>query len=114
MDPVVQAPPVLPVAAPVRQVAAPVLPAAPPAPPVATSYVVTLDTGQAMSVFGWGYIGRHPQAAAGEQCDHVIEIDDPNRSLSRTHASASTPPGSGWRTEARSTERPSSMRTARR
>jgi FHA domain len=85
-------PPVRPLEPPVREPAAPVRHAAPPvqqaAAPVcpATSYVVTLDTGQAMSVSGWGYIGRHPQAGPGERCNHVIEIDDPNRSLSRTHA----------------------------
>lgn len=59
-------------------------PAEPAAPP---SYVVTLDTGESMTVTGWGYVGRHPQAPEGEICDHVIEIeDDADRSLSRTHA----------------------------
>lgn len=63
----------------------------PPPPPgaatePATSYVVTLDDGQAMSVSGPGYVGRRPQAPAGERVDHVIAIDDPGRSLSRTHA----------------------------
>ena len=78
------APPAPPVVAPVRQVAPPVR-QAPPAPRVPASYVLTLDTGQAMSVTGWGYIGRNPQAADGERCNHVIAIDDPDRSLSRTH-----------------------------
>lgn len=55
-------------------------------PVAATSYVVTLDDGRAMTVSGPGYIGRRPQAQAGERCDHVIEIEDPGRSLSRTHA----------------------------
>lgn len=53
---------------------------------VATTWVVTLDDGRAMSVSGPGYVGRRPQPTAGERCDHVIEIDDPGRSLSRTHA----------------------------
>ncbi|WP_199425048.1 RDD family protein [Actinotalea solisilvae] len=58
----------------------------PPPPAAASSYVVTLDDGRAMSVSGPGYVGRRPQAPAGERCDHVIEIEDPGRSLSRTHA----------------------------
>lgn len=72
-------------------------PAAPPAstqpvtgPParvgVPTSYAVTLDTGEAMAVSGPGYIGRRPAPPTGERCDHVIAVDDPGRSLSRTHA----------------------------
>jgi uncharacterized RDD family membrane protein YckC len=71
---------------PVRQPEPPVRQAQEPARRPATSYALTLDTGQAMSVSGWGYIGRHPQPGAGERCNHVIEIDDPSRSLSRTHA----------------------------
>lgn len=51
-----------------------------------TSYAVTLDTGEAMAVSGPGYVGRRPAPPAGERCDHVIAIDDPGRSLSRTHA----------------------------
>ncbi len=60
----------------------------PPPPPAAAarSYVVTLDDGRAMTVSGPGYVGRRPQAPAGERVDHVIEIEDPGRSLSRTHA----------------------------
>lgn len=50
------------------------------------SYAVTLDTGEAMAVSGPGYIGRRPAPPAGERCDHVIAVDDPGRSLSRTHA----------------------------
>lgn len=80
--------------------AAPPAAPAPAAPPAAThhpvtgqrgvgvpaSYAVTLDTGEAMAVSGPGYIGRRPAPPAGERCDHVIAVDDPGRSLSRTHA----------------------------
>ncbi|MBX9247018.1 RDD family protein [Actinotalea ferrariae] len=89
----VPAPPVPATAVPATAVPAADVPATPvPATPVptrptpATSYVVTLDDGRAMSVSGPGYVGRRPQAPAGERVDHVIEIDDPGRSLSRTHA----------------------------
>ena len=59
----------------------PVQPAAP-----ATSYLLILDTGQRTTVSGPGLIGRRPQVPDGELCDRVIEVDDPGRSLSRTHA----------------------------
>jgi pSer/pThr/pTyr-binding forkhead associated (FHA) protein len=39
-----------------------------------------------MTVSGPGVIGRAPRPIAGERCDHVVVIDDPERSLSRTHA----------------------------
>lgn len=68
---------------------APAAVATSPAPavvPAPTAYVVTLDTGQAMTVSGPGLVGRAPQVVPGERCDHVIAIDDPERSLSRTHA----------------------------
>jgi hypothetical protein len=83
--PVRQAEPVRQPEPPVRQAEPPVPQAAEPPRPPAASYAVTLDTGQSMAVSGWGYMGRNPQAGDGERCNHVIEIDDPNRSLSRTH-----------------------------
>lgn len=49
-------------------------------------FLVTLDTGQVMSVTGPGLIGRAPRPTPGERCDHVIVVDDPERSVSRTHA----------------------------
>ncbi|CAM5783378.1 RDD family protein [Cellulomonas persica] len=64
----------------------------PPHPPVPQAvtrprtFVLTLDTGEAMSVSGPGVMGRAPRPRDGERCDHVVTIDDPQRSLSRTHA----------------------------
>jgi hypothetical protein len=58
----------------------------PPAPATPRAYLVTLDTGQAMTVSGPGLVGRAPQVTPGERCEHLIAIDDPERSLSRTHA----------------------------
>jgi predicted component of type VI protein secretion system len=49
-------------------------------------FLVTLDTGQVMSVTGPGLIGRAPRPTPGERCDHVIVVDDLERSVSRTHA----------------------------
>ena len=59
---------------------------APQAPARPRTFVLTLDTGEAMSVSGPGVIGRAPRPRDGERCDHVVTIDDPERSLSRTHA----------------------------
>ena len=98
------APPVVPPVAPVgvpaaaAPVARPVVPPVPstPAPAaaprtapvraVATHYLLKVDNGQAFTVHGGGLIGRRPQAPPGEAYDHVVEIEDPGRSLSRTHA----------------------------
>ena len=71
-------------------------PPAPTAVVVPTSYLVTLDTGQTMSVSGPGLVGRSPQVVPGERCDHVIAIDDPERSLSRTHARFGIDRGGFW------------------
>ena len=60
--------------------------AAPTAPVRPRTFVLTLDTGEAMSVSGPGVIGRAPRPRDGERCDHVVTVDDPQRSLSRTHA----------------------------
>ncbi|NCT89738.1 FHA domain-containing protein [Cellulomonas sp. APG4] len=59
-------------------------------------YVVTLDTGEAMSVSGPGVVGRRPVPIEGEPCDHAIAIDDPGRSLSRTHARFGVGPEGFW------------------
>lgn len=60
--------------------------ATPQGPSRPRTYVLTLDTGEAMSVSGPGVIGRAPRPRDGDRCDHVVTIDDPERSLSRTHA----------------------------
>ncbi|UJP39879.1 RDD family protein [Cellulomonas palmilytica] len=70
--------------APVHHV--PQQPSHPPAPARPRTFVLTLDTGEAMSVSGPGVIGRAPRPRDGERCDHVVTVDDPQRSLSRTHA----------------------------
>lgn len=56
-----------------------------PRPPVGGTYLVVLDTGESWTVTGPGLVGRAPRPGTGERVDHVIAIDDPERSLSRTH-----------------------------
>ena len=48
--------------------------------------MLRLDDGRAYTVTGLGLIGRRPQAGPDDQYAHVIEVEDPSRSLSRTHA----------------------------
>lgn len=88
--------PVVPAAAaPERPAPTPVVDRAQPAP-----FLVTLDTGQVMSVTGPGLIGRAPRPVAGERCDHVIVVDDPERSVSRTHARFGIDNGTFWVSDA--------------
>lgn len=63
-------------------------------------FLVTLDTGQVMSVTGPGLIGRAPRPAAGERCDHVVVVEDPERSVSRTHARFGIEDGTFWVSDA--------------
>lgn len=49
-------------------------------------FVLTVDDGTSATVSGTGLIGRRPQVGPAEQVAHLLAVDDPGRSLSRTHA----------------------------
>lgn len=63
---------------------------APGAPPAAglrrAQAMVRFDDGSVVRVPVLGLIGRDPEAAAGEQVDAVVRLDDPQRLMSKTHA----------------------------
>ena len=61
-----------------------------------TVFVLTLDDGRTVTVTGPGLLGRRPQVPAGERYDHLVAIDDPGRSLSRTHARFGIDGGGLW------------------
>lgn len=57
-----------------------------PARPDAAPGTWTLDVGgRPLTVRGTGLLGRDPQPRAGEDVVHLVPVDDPQRSLSKTH-----------------------------
>lgn len=97
----VPVPPVLPTQpsaprVPTQPAAAAAPPPAPAAAPGRRGYVLTLDSGEVVQVTGDGVIGRRPRADEGEQLDHVVGVDDPSRSMSRTHAAFGVADGVFW------------------
>jgi hypothetical protein len=59
----------------------------PPAPaPVAPSFVLEFSTGERVTVTGSGLIGRAPERAEDARGQlQLVRIDDPGRSVSKTH-----------------------------
>lgn len=56
-----------------------------PRPVHAGAYRLQFDTGEALTITGPGLVGRNPAPREGESVEHVIPIDDPDRSVSKTH-----------------------------
>lgn len=62
-------------------------------PPVPPGLRLVFDTGERVDVMGDGVVGRAPQG----EVPHVVAIDDPARSLSKTHlAFGPAEPGTLW------------------
>jgi hypothetical protein len=55
--------------------------------PVASVQLFTLvfSNGERAQVVGRGLIGRMPVAPANETCDHLIVVNDPSKTVSKTH-----------------------------
>jgi predicted component of type VI protein secretion system len=61
------------------------------------------DTGEAFTVAGRGVVGRNPSTADSGVVAHVVPIDDPARSVSKTHLEFGAEDGAFWVLDRRST-----------
>jgi hypothetical protein len=48
-------------------------------------YMLVFSTGERAQVVGRGLIGRMPVASAGDTWDHLIVVNDPSKTVSKTH-----------------------------
>jgi hypothetical protein len=74
-------------------------PGAPAAVPVVvqpTRFSLQFSTGETVSVRGSGLIGRRPLPQPAETFDHVIQIVDPGRSVSKSHLEFGQHDGEFW------------------
>ena len=62
----------------------------------AARFVLQFSTGECVTVSGTGLIGRRPAAQPGEQFETLVAIDDPSRSVSKTHLEFGQDGGSFW------------------
>lgn len=104
--------------APLTQAPAPPAPAvvppvAPPTPPPAAAPVaaaapaarwsLALENGLTVPVTGAVYLGRNPSAGAEHPSAATLTIDDPRKSISKTHALLVVDGGAAWLTDLHST-----------
>ena len=61
-----------------------------------TRFVLQFSTGESVTVFGTGLIGRNPVAQPGEYFDHLVTIIDPGKSVSKTHLEFGQVGGAFW------------------
>jgi pSer/pThr/pTyr-binding forkhead associated (FHA) protein len=66
------------------------------ATPVGERFVLQFSTGESVTVFGTGIIGRNPVAEPGEYFDHSVTIIDPGKSVSKTHLEFGQVSGAFW------------------
>lgn len=64
---------------------------------------LVFDTGEAFTVTGRGVVGRNPSTADSGVVAHVVPIDDPARSVSKTHLEFGAEDGAFWVLDRRST-----------
>jgi hypothetical protein len=62
----------------------------------AARFVLQFSTGESVTVEGTGLIGRRPQAQPGEYFDVLVSVDDPGRSVSKTHLEFGQEGGTFW------------------
>jgi len=59
-------------------------------------YILQFSTGESVTVFGTGILGRNPVAEPGEYFDHFVPIVDPSKSVSKTHLEFGQTSGAFW------------------
>lgn len=59
-------------------------------------FVLQFSTGESVTVFGTGMVGRHPLAEPGEYFDTFVTIVDPGKSVSKTHVEFGQEAGTFW------------------
>lgn len=62
----------------------------------ALRFVLQFSTGESVTVFGNGLVGRNPVAEPSEYFDHLVTIVDPGRSVSKTHLEFGQAVGAFW------------------
>lgn len=58
--------------------------------------VLEFTTGETVTVSGTALVGRHPTVDEGDDVDQVVTIDDPDRSVSKSHFTAGWEDGEFW------------------
>jgi hypothetical protein len=59
-------------------------------------FVLQFSTGESITVFGSGLLGRNPTPQPGEYFDQLVVISDPGKSVSKTHLEFGQEGGSFW------------------
>ena len=59
-------------------------------------FVLQFSTGESVTIFGTGMVGRHPIAEPGEYFDTFVTIVDPGKSVSKTHLEFGQENGNFW------------------
>ncbi|WP_210508692.1 zinc-ribbon domain-containing protein [Naasia sp. SYSU D00057] len=62
----------------------------------AARFVLQFSTGESVTVTGTGLVGRRPEPQPGEAFDSLVAIDDPGRSVSKTHLEFGQEGGVFW------------------
>jgi hypothetical protein len=70
--------------------------ASPPAEASSPRFVIRFVSGEIRVLFGTGLIGRRPLPQPGEAFDHLVHVEDPSRSVSKTHLEFGVHDGSLW------------------
>lgn len=59
-------------------------------------FVLQFSTGESVTVFGSGLLGRNPSPQPGEYFDQLVAISDPGKSVSKTHLEFGQEAGAFW------------------